>query len=219
MIFFNKQAVLFDLDGTVIDSQAGIRNSLIYAFGHLGMPIPPEEVLHQFFGPSLAFTFRRLFRFSEAECDRAVSLYREYYNAGGLFECTPYPGIPELLQALHANGRRVILATKKPEQMAVRILEGLGLSPFFHEICGSSPEDKTEHKGHILTAALERAGISDRSTAVMVGDMSYDCIAAREAGIDCIGVLYGYGDEKNLSECPPQAIAHDADELAALLLP
>lgn len=215
--FLQKKAVLFDLDGTVLDSQEGIRNSLRYAFQELGMAVPPEEVLHQFFGPSLAFTFRRIFAFDDKTCDRAVTLYRKYYEEeGGLFECTPYPGIPALLERLRSQDKCVALATKKPERMAVRILNGLKLGGLFDEICGSTPEDQSEHKSHVLHSAIERLG-TDKSTAVMVGDMSYDCIAANEVGIDCIGVLYGYGDEKNLNECPPQAVVRNTAELTRLL--
>lgn len=218
MIPFDQRSyILFDLDGTVIDSQEGIFNSLHYAFSKLGMDTPGEDILSQFIGPSIGATFIRLFGFSKEQADEGVRIYREYYRAKGLLECSAYPGIAELLDALHAQGKHTALATKKPGMFAIEILKALDLYHRFDTIQGASPEDSSEHKGYVVETALRELGVEDKSKAVLIGDTWYDCVGAAQAGIDCIGVLYGFGDPKKMEEHGAAAFAATMEDLAHLL--
>lgn len=215
--FDQRNYVLFDLDGTVIDSKEGIFNSLRYAFDRIGMETPGEEVLTEFIGPSIGATFMRLFGFSQEQADESVRIYREYYSVTGLLECTAYAGIAELLDALRAQGKHTALATKKPEMFAREILEHLDLARRFDVIRGALPEDSSEYKGYVVEAALRELGVTDKGQAVLIGDTWYDCVGASQAGIDCIGVEYGFGDLDRMREYGAVGFAADMNELARML--
>ena len=111
----NYDIILFDLDGTLTDSAPGILNSVRYACRKLGLEMPSETTLRKFLGPPLIDSFRQLVGLSDAEADRAVSAFREYFPTKGLFENEVYPGIPALLADLKAAGKTVLIATSKPE--------------------------------------------------------------------------------------------------------
>lgn len=217
MNFQDKNVILFDLDGTLIDSQEGIFNGLRHAMERIGMEVPEETVLRKFIGPSIGMTLMELFGFSKEKADEAVKYYREFYRETGLFQCSLYPGIRELVQALVKQGRKVGLATKKPEEFAVKILENLEMTPYFSTICGATMNDRSNGKGEIITRALSALSVTEKYRAVLIGDTFYDCDGAEEAGIDCIGVLYGFGDGFTMREHGAAAIASDASELSRLL--
>ena len=217
MDFTKKQAVLFDLDGTVIDSRPGIFQSLYYAFHKMGLSVPPKEVLNRFFGPSLATSFHDLCGFDDELTEQMIEAYREFYRPTGMFECTIYPGIEALMKKLKAQGKKVILATKKPEIFAAQILDRKGILPLFDYVAGAAMDDKSEHKDGIVLRAADALGVA-KEDCVMIGDMRFDCIGARLAGIDCIGVTYGYGTKEELIEHGAAALAADAKDLEKLLL-
>ena len=122
--------ILFDLDGTVTESAPGIFHSIRYAMDRMGYRLPDDLDMNVFIGPPLNVSFRNVLGFSEADADRALSLYREYYGDRGLLECRVYPGVPELLARLCAEGRTVALATAKPETFSRRIKFPLkGIAP------------------------------------------------------------------------------------------
>ena len=126
-----KKTVLFDLDGTLTDSGEGIINSAIPALEHFGLPIPSREEMRVFVGPPLHETFQR-FGVPAEKTDEAIRVYRSRYIPTGMFENTPYPGIKELLESLKKNGYTLYVATSKPEEMSVTILERFGLAPYFY---------------------------------------------------------------------------------------
>ena len=130
--------------------------------------------------------------------------------------CEVYPGIEELIHALKAQGKKVVLATKKPEIFAVQILEKKGLLPLFDYVAGATIEDKSEHKDGIVLRAAAALGV-EKEACIMIGDMRFDCIGAKLAGIECLGVTYGYGTKEELIEHGAIALAKDADELKVML--
>ena len=216
MQFTEKQAILFDLDGTVIDSRPGIFDSLHYAFKKMELEVPADEVLSRFFGPSLATSFHNVCGFDDELTEKMIEAYREYYRPTGMYACEVYPGIEELIRALKAQGKKVVLATKKPEIFAVQILERKGLLPLFDYVAGATIEDKSEHKDGIVLRAAAALGVA-KEDCIMIGDMRFDCIGAKLAGIECIGVTYGYGTKEELIENGAAALANDANELKAML--
>ena len=191
--------ILFDLDGTLTDSAPGILNSVRYACRKLGLPIPGEETLRRFL-------------------DRAVSAFREYFPTKGLFENEVYPGIPALLADIKSAGKTVIIATSKPEAYARRILEHFGLAQYCDFICGATLDETRTDKAEVIAYALETAGITDKSRAVMVGDREHDVLGAKKNGLPCIGAVYGYGTAEELTAAGAAALADTVDELHKLLL-
>ena len=209
--------VLFDMDGTLTDSQEGIVKSVSYALGRLGRELPPRDTLTAFIGPPLHESFSAICGMDEAETERAVCEFRDYFARRGWAENVPYEGMAEFLAALHAAGLRLIVATSKPETSAQKILKHFSLERYFDLICGSHPEDKSSaDKASVVRAALTRAGAPKR--AVMVGDRRHDMAGAHANGLEAIGVLYGYGSREELTAAGAEQLAADLNELKAILL-
>ena len=134
-----KTTVLFDLDGTRTDSGEGIINCAALALRHFGLPVPSREEMRVFVGPPLYETFQK-FGVPAEKTDEAIRVYRSRYIPTGMFENTPYPGVKALLEALKSEGYTLYVATSKPEEMSVTILEKFGLAPYFDRICGASTD-------------------------------------------------------------------------------
>ncbi len=198
--------VLFDLDGTLIDSAPGIYAGASYALTALGCPTPPTEIPSAFIGPPLYDCFRSLWGLDEPTARRAVTLYREYYGDRGLFENTVYDGITALLTSLKAAGYRLALATGKPWPYAERILAYHGLDGWFTSVFGAEFDGTRGNKQDLLTYALERLGIQP-GEAVMVGDRRFDMEGARFVGAFPLGVLWGYGSTEELTAAGAVALA------------
>ncbi len=212
----DAESVLFDLDGTLTDPFEGITNSIVHALRYFGIEVADRRELACFIGPPLVESFRLRFGFSEAEACRAVAHYREYYAARGIFENTVYDGIPQLLDALKAAGRRLILATSKPEVFAERILAHFSLTQF-DVVAGATLDSSRVEKADVIAYALEKAGIGAEH-AVMVGDRKHDVLGARANEIPCVGVLYGYGSREELTAAGAAALARSPQALADVLL-
>ena len=214
----NYDIILFDLDGTLTDSAPGILNSVRYACRKLGLEMPRETTLRKFLGPPLIDSFRQLVGLSDAEADRAVSAFREYFPTKGLFENEVYPGIPALLADLKAAGKTVLIATSKPEEFAKRIMEHFNLAQYCDFICGATLDETRTDKAEVIAYALETAGITDKTGLVMVGDREHDVLGAKKNGLPCIGAVYGYGTAEELTAAGAAALAETVEELHNILL-
>lgn len=210
--------VLFDLDGTLTESAPGIINSLKYAFRRLGAPQPNEETLKLFVGPPLIDSFMRFCNFSEDMAINAVDVYREYFVERGMFENAVYSGIPKCLRTLRDSDLTLGVATSKPQPFCERILEHFGLTKYFDVIKGIPLDGEGMTKSEVIAQALSELCVTDKDSAIMVGDRAYDVIGARENGINCVGVLYGYGSREELEQAGAADIAENVEELTALLL-
>jgi phosphoglycolate phosphatase len=210
--------ILFDLDGTITDPGVGITKSVAYALAQSGIQVADLKTLYTFIGPPLRDSFQKYFGQSPQEAEESVAQYRVYYRDTGIFECTVYPGMAQLLAQLHGAGKRLILATSKPETFAVRILEHFGLAQYFDLMAGATLDASRDSKPQVIAYALKEAGITDTSTALMVGDREYDILGAKEFHIDGIGVTFGYGTKEELEAAGAVATADCMEELTALLL-
>lgn len=209
--------ILFDLDGTLTDSAPGITNSVAHALAHFGIHEEPNNLL-KFIGPPLNESLPEFYGFSPEQTTEAIAVFREYFNEKGWCENAPYPGIGDLLRDLQAAGLRLMVATSKPEVQAVRILKHFGLADCFDHIFGApAGSEDGARKSAVIRRALSYAG-DDTASVVMVGDRRHDAAGAHEAGIPCIGVLYGYGDRKELEDAGAAFIAEDLAALKGLLL-
>lgn len=211
------QYILFDLDGTLTDPGIGITNSVAHALGKFGIEVSDRTELYKFIGPPLKDSFREFYGFSEENSLLAIDYYRESFKDTGIFENAVYEGIPELLQALKAAGKTLVLATSKPEVFACRILDHFGLSPYFDFAAGASMDGALSTKADVIRYALQKAGVTDRSRAVMVGDRKHDILGAKENGLASVGVLFGYGSRKELETAGADLIAKTPADLLRLL--
>ena len=209
------RAILFDLDGTLTDSEPGIVNSARYALERFGLTAEPA-VLRSFIGPPLYDSFHGAMGLSDADARRAVDFYREYFRDRGIFENAPYPGIPAMLEDLHRAGLRLVIATSKPEVFARQIADHFGLSPFLTAVCGADLEGLRSEKPDVIRYALRETRTSP-ATAVMIGDRRYDILGAHAAGLPAIGVLYGYGSRDELVSAGADALAPTVRDLHDML--
>lgn len=186
--------ILFDLDGTLTDSKPGILRCVQYALAACGMPEPDETKLFPFIGPPLLESFQTISGMSPEQAAFAVEQYRVRFSKTGLFENAVYPGIVPLLQTLQEAGYQLAVATSKPEVYTLQILEHFQLQPYFTVIAGSDIHREGETKADIIRLALRRLELPEQNpeTVVMIGDRKHDIIGAKECGIPCIGVAYGY---------------------------
>ncbi|WP_189457220.1 HAD hydrolase-like protein [Cognatilysobacter bugurensis] len=188
--------LLFDLDGTLIDSALGITRCAVHAFEQLGEPIPDEATLRSWIGPPLRDSFAPRLH-DAARVERAVELYRERYDVVGWTEHTIYAGIGDAVQALHAAGHRLMVVTAKNEPHARRIVEHLPFGACFEDVIGATIDGRLSHKPELIAEALQRRGI-DASSCVMIGDRRMDMQGAVHHSMPGVGVLWGFGDADEL---------------------
>ena len=210
--------LFFDLDGTLTDPALGITNSFIYALKYFGIEIPSYEKLCTFIGPPLPDTFKTQFGFDDTKAAEGVKKYREYFSTKGLLENSVYPGIPELLTELKQAGKKLVVATSKPEEYSVRIIEHFGLAQYFENVCGSLMDESRSKKDEVIAYAIERNNISDKSEILMIGDRKHDILGAKKVGLKSCGVLFGYGSREELETAGADFIAKDISQLRSILL-
>lgn len=210
--------ILFDLDGTLTDSGIGIMNSFIYTFKKFGIEIKDKNELNKFIGPPLDYSFEKICGFSKEKTDLAIKYYREYYKDKGLFENLVYEGIEDLLKTLKGSSKKLIVATSKYETFARQILEHFNLAQYFTYIAGSTYDATRSKKSDVIKYALESCNINDLSKAIMIGDREHDIFGAKEAGINSIGVLFGYGSRNELTQAGADFIAETPADIAQILL-
>lgn len=221
-------SILFDLDGTLTESGPGITRSVQYALHQMGIEEPDLAKLEVFVGPPLNLSFREIYGMDEKQTAEAIRWFRERYNETGVFENRLYPGVTDMLQSLHAAGKRLAIASSKPEQMVYKVLEHFDIKDCFDVIVGSpmsAEEDNrmgADNKLLMVQKALEGLGIRDgadhRKDCAMVGDRMFDMKGAEANRVAAVGVTYGYGSREELREAGAEELADSVEELEKILL-
>ena len=209
--------VFWDLDGTLTDSGLGITNCVSYALEKFGIVEEDRTKLFPFIGPALIDSFQEFYQFPEEQAKEAVKYYRERYNTIGLFENEVYDGVVPVLQKLCEQGKKLVLATAKPEYLATEIMEHFELSQYFTFMAGSKEEIGRKSKGDVIQFCLDSLGIEDTNNVIMVGDRKHDILGAREKDIDCIAVLYGYGDRAEFEAHGARYIVETPDDVLNII--
>lgn len=192
------QYYFFDLDGTLTDPGIGITNSVMYSLRKMGREVCAREELYRFIGPPLLESYMDFCGFSKEQAEKAIVYYREYFSEKGILENEMYPDIPDVLESLKSGGKKLVLATSKPEPFAVRILKHFGLYPYFDFIGAATMDGSRSRKEDIISYAVDALMIKDKTGILMTGDREQDICGAKINGIDSAGVLYGYGSEEEL---------------------
>ncbi len=204
---------LFDLDGTLTDPGIGITNSVMYALDKYGISVSDRSELYPFIGPPLTDSFRNYYGFSEAQALQAQEYYREYFRDKGIFENAVYDGIPETLAELRRRGVTVALATSKPYEFSVQILEHFGLYDHFDHFGAASLDGSVSRKADVIALLLEKLGDADKSSVLMVGDRDQDIEGAKANGLKSAGVLWGYGSAEELKDAGADFLLSTPEEL------
>ena len=208
------RTIIFDLDGTLIDSRPGIFAGVAHAMTRLKLPLPDPTGLDWVIGPPLEHVMRDLLApHADDRMTQAVSYYRQYYASIGLYNARPYDGVHELLEHLKSRGRSLFIGTSKLTPFAEAILDHFGLSPYLAGIHGANPDGRSHDKADLFRHILESRRLNPAET-VVVGDRRFDVAGAIACGLDVVAVTYGYGSADELRSAGAQVFA---DSPAALL--
>lgn len=208
--------ILFDLDGTLSDSGPGIKEAVSFALEAFDQRLSDEE-LRKYIGPPLYISFARFNNLSEDEVKLAIERFHMVYDDDGIYKNSLYPGIEELLKGLKENGYRIYVATSKPEPMAKRVLSYFKVDHYFDAIIGSGPNESRSNKDEVIKFVLDTYKL-DRNKTLMIGDRFYDVEGAHKNGVDAMGILYGYGDERELKTAGADIILETALDVRDYLL-
>lgn len=216
---FPYRGIIFDLDGTLLNTEEGILSSVRHTIQAMGYAPLSEDVMRSFIGPPVKRSLMNAYGLDEAEADKATNVFRERYKNHDLLRAAPYEGITELLHRLRQAGLLLGVATLKREDYACTILEHFKLAPYFHSICGSDFASKMQ-KSDVLDKCMKELGIPPQE-AVLIGDTASDSTGAKESGVDFIAVTYGFGpaDKSSWASHRPVFTAEAPMELANFLLP
>lgn len=212
------KAVIFDFDGTFIDSGKGIRNCVQYALEKHDIPVGDKEKLDYFIGPPLNVGFSDMYGASQEQCVTLIADYRDRYERIGVYEAQLYDGMVELVKMLKESGVKVGVASSKPTYFINKILEHINLTDLFDTVVGTQLDNHNADKTVLINTALENLQITDKSSAIMVGDRKYDVGGAKGAGVLSVGVLYGYGSKAELEEAGADFLAQNVTQLGKILL-
>ena len=213
--------LFFDLDGTLTESGPGIINCVKYALEKFGIDETDMAKLRKFIGPPLVDSFMALYGFSEKDAREAMRLYRERFGTIGIFENSAYAGITEELQKLKSAGKKLYVATGKPEIYVPRILEKYGLAKFFEFAGGSDIEETRSQKWQIIDFVIRECHLEREAAegkVVMIGDRKHDIDGAKKTGILSLGVLWGYGSRSELEEHGADHIIEKVPDLSKFFL-
>lgn len=211
------KAVVFDFDGTLCDTGVGVKKSAKYALDAFGIKAPEWEELDFFIGPPLLVTFQERFNQSVTDAEKLVKKYRERYTNIGLYESEFYNGIPQLIKDLKSQGFKLGIASSKPINYVEELLIKADLQTYFDYISAVSFNADCESKQSILERCLNELGV-EPSEAIMVGDRFYDIDGARGAGVDSVGVLWGFGSKFELIESGATYVVDKIQDIESIAL-
>ncbi|MFD0739227.1 HAD-IA family hydrolase [Lysobacter koreensis] len=210
-----RATLFFDLDGTLIDSAIGITRCVAHALTQMAHPVPPQDELRRWIGPSLRTSFSPLLR-DPVRVEQAVDHYRDRFETHGWAEHEVYPGIGDTVEALHADGYRLAVVTAKNEPHARKIVEHLPFGRRFDDVIGATADGRLSDKPELIAEALQRLGLQ-ADECWMIGDRHMDIDGARHHGMRNIGVLWGFGGEAELRGAGADHLAAAPAELPVLL--
>lgn len=210
--------ILFDFDGTVVNTGEGILKSLQYSFYEMGHEVPSQEELKKFIGPPVYYSFTHYYGIGEDKVGDYIRKYRERYKREGIYECELYKDMLTLLGTLKDSGYTLGIASSKPEHLIFDVADYLDITKYFDAVVGVK-SDASRHttKTGLILEAMDKLGVSDKSQVLMVGDRHYDITGAKGAGVSSCGCLWGYGNKEDFQECDADFIIEDPLDLLNLL--
>ena len=210
--------VIFDFDGTVVDTGEGIIKSLQYSFEQMGREVPDMSDLKKFIGPPVYYSYTHFYGVSEDEVGEYIKKYRERYKVRGIYECELYRGMKELLYELKCRGVKLGIASSKPEHLIYSVADYLEITDMFDAIVGVQIDDSNHStKTGLVLDAMEKLGATDKTKVLMVGDRCFDIDGASGAGVASCGALWGYGNEEEFRAYNADYIISEPSEIPGLL--
>lgn len=215
----NYKAILFDFDGTVMDSERGIMNCAYKTLEGMGLPHTETLDRKKFIGAPIRISIKEGLHIPDHQIEQAVEIYRTNYNETGKYEAELFPGMEELLTELNHAGVILALASAKQEKTLKETVDHFGLGKYFRAVCGAPQGTGITGKKDIILDAVERLG-QKKEDCLLVGDSDYDANGAREAGVDFCAAMWGFGfdSEADLAGFTCRYVAKDIPALREFLL-
>lgn len=210
--------VIFDLDGTLLDTREGIIRSVVYAAGQMGYDSRPYETLLSFVGPPIQNSFMTHYHCDPETAQKAADIFRAYYKDEALLFARPYDGIYDLCRLLQEKGIRMAVATYKREDYALTLLRHFGFDQYCDPMLGADNNNQLK-KEDIVRLCQEKMG-ADSENSVLVGDTVHDAQGAVKARTPFLAVTYGFGfkAEEDVMSYPHIGIAKTPMEIADIVL-
>lgn len=209
--------ILFDLDGTLLNTYKGVSNGVRYTLEYYGLPVPEEKDMRKYLGPPLRDSFSRFAGIPDEKLDEAIAKFREYYFDKGVMEYDFFEELKPTFAKLREMGCKLAVATSKLEKGAFIILEDADLTNEFDFICGSTQDESRSSKDQVIAHVLEHFGIADKSEVLMVGDRDNDIVGAHKNGIKCCGFLSGFGSLEEMQEYGADYVIRFISEIFEIL--
>lgn len=204
---------LFDFDGTLCDTTEGIFNSVIYSLHCFGIEEDDREKLRFFVGPPLFESYKTLYGVSDDEAKYLIEKYRERYRVKAAEESALYDGITEMLQKLKAKGKKIAIASSKPEIFVKEISNYHNISQYYDFISAEQLNKNHSSKEELINTCLDFFGNPSKESVLMVGDRFYDIDGAKAVGVDSAGAIYGFGTEEELRNAGATYILSSPDDI------
>ncbi len=211
-----RSVVLFDFDGTLADSMPGIIATAREVLTARGWDDERIGDLKRIVGPPFPVAWSQIYGVSAAEAEEITEAYRAIYSRRDPLSSPLYPGVPELLEALRARGKRLGICSSKRLGLVRTMLDAHGVLDAFEEVVAQQ-DARHADKPWLVAESLRRFGAGP-DDAVMVGDRNYDVAGAAEAGVPCVGVLFGTAEREELEQAGAACIVDSVDALRAVLL-
>lgn len=209
--------LLFDLDGTLVDSGEGIMKCAQYALAAFGIEIKDLQTLRPFVGPPLEDSFIDFYGFSKEDAAKAVATYRERYFKKGVYEQELYPMVKEFLSEVRSLDHVMAIATSKTTVQAEFVTKHFGLSEYFDYVFGRDEAGLLHTKADVINNGLRQMNVTNNAEVLMIGDRKFDIAGAKECNLDSLGVLYGYGDRKEMEQADADYICSSFEEILNFL--
>ncbi|MCR4922388.1 MAG: HAD hydrolase-like protein [Lachnospiraceae bacterium] len=228
--------IFFDLDGTLIKSEIGVIDSVIYALEKLGEDKREREELKKFIGPPLHYSFTTFIGLDSDRADLGIKYYREHYDREGVYLTPLFEGIGELLKKLHSEGYKLYIVTSKPCDLAITVADNTAIREYLESVIGPPRSEKHADKALLIEEALrqvieaenkDKAQMHEedfkealkrvKGESLMVGDRCYDIDAAVKVGLDSLGVLYGYGSLEEFKRSGADYLAESPEDIYEII--
>lgn len=215
----SRELILFDLDGTLVDSASDLYRAMNMSLNALQLPSVTEEQVRTWIGKGTSIFCHSTLQYLTGKVDPAqhqqlLTTFLNIYNADPCVDTRPFKGVVAFLDWGLSNNKQMICVTNKPEQPARAIVEALGLSHYFVDVIGGDRFEERKPHPRQLLFCVDEYDVTAAET-LMIGDSSNDVEAARRAGVDCIVVSYGYNHGEDIHDCQPQQVVDDLTELLA----
>lgn len=210
--------VIFDLDGTLLDTTEGILESAAYAVKQMGFGMLSYNEMLKFVGPPIQNSFMNFYGCDKEEAQKAANIFRKYYVENALYKAKPYEGIYELCEWCKDNDKKMAVATYKREDYALTILNHFGFDKYCSSMHGADNDNRLT-KADIVDMCIRELG-GKRENTVLIGDTIHDAMGAEQAGIDFIPVMYGFGfaNKEDILTIKKKGVAYTPAEIVDLLI-